>query len=87
MLKVVLLAALLFIPAASLAQAPSPDGVDRITVEQLKSMMDKKQKVVVVDVRQDPPVIIRGAMVIPLQDIEKKPIQIPKNTLIVTVCA
>lgn len=86
MLRLVMLSVLFMISTAILAETPS-DGIDRITVEQLKAMIDKKQKVVIVDVRQDPSVIIRGAVVIPLQEIEKKFTQLPKNSLIVTVCA
>lgn len=74
------------------AQAPAtgasqtPDGIARITVEELKAKMDKNEKVVVVDVRAHAGSMIKGAVHIPVADIEKQLDKLPKDALIVTVC-
>jgi len=72
--------------------APQPgqefgDGVPRITVQELKAKMDKKEKVTVVDVRASIATMIKGAIHIPLNDLEKRLNELPKDHLIVTVCS
>ena len=65
----------------------NPDGVPRITVQELKAKMDKKEKVTVVDVRASIATMIKGAIHIPLSDLEKRLNELPKDHLIVTVCS
>lgn len=64
-----------------------PDGVSRITIEELKTKMDKKESVIVVDVRGHAGTLIKGAISIPSSEIEKNLDKLPKDKLIVTVCA
>ena len=79
--------------ATVLAVAPSqqkeayPDGIPRITIEELKAKMDKKEGVIVVDVRGHAGTLIKGAVLIPVAEIEKNLNKLPKDKLIVTVCA
>jgi rhodanese-related sulfurtransferase len=82
----VLLIALLFGVAAS--QASIFEEPARITVEELKAKIDsKKEKVVVVDVRKNVTSVIKGAKHIPYDEIERRLNELPKDALIVTVCA
>ncbi|MEW6734954.1 MAG: rhodanese-like domain-containing protein [Acidobacteriota bacterium] len=62
-----------------------PDGVARIPVEELKAKFDKKE-VIVIDVRAHITNKIKGALHIPLAEIEKHINELPKNKLIVTTC-
>ncbi|MBI4853645.1 MAG: rhodanese-like domain-containing protein [Acidobacteria bacterium] len=64
-----------------------PDGIPRITIEELKTKLDKKEGVVIVDVRGHAGTLIKGAINIPLADIEKSLDKLPKDKLIVMVCA
>jgi predicted sulfurtransferase len=70
--------------------APTPaDGVRRITVADLQSMVNKNE-VFIVDVRNEDAynlAHIRGARLIPLSDIEKRSGELPKDKLIVTYCS
>lgn len=68
-------------------QESYPDGIARITIEELKTKMDKKEKVVVLDVRGHAGTLIKGAVHIPLGEIEKNLDKLPKDSLIVTVCS
>ena len=71
------------------SSAPTPaDGVRRITVSELQEMM-KKNEVFIVDVRNEDAYNtshIRGAKLIPLNDVEKRSGELPKDKLIVTYC-
>ena len=71
------------------SSAPTPaDGVRRITVPELQDMM-KKNEVFIVDVRNEDAynaAHIRGAKLIPLNDVEKRSGELPKDKLIVTYC-
>ncbi|MCS6885355.1 MAG: rhodanese-like domain-containing protein [Acidobacteriota bacterium] len=89
MIKTILLSLLVcsVVAAQSVATQNPADEIEKVTVEQLKAMMDKKEKVLVVDVRNNPANIIKGAQVIPLHELEQKADQLPKNSFIVTVCA
>lgn len=94
MLKVISML-LLFVMtfATAFAAAPKqeketyPDGVSRITIEELKAKMDKKEGVIVVDVRGHAGTLIKGAINIPASEIEKNLDKLPKDKLIVTVCS
>lgn len=61
--------------------------VPRITIEQLKEKMDKQENVFVLDIRSNAQTLIKGAVNIPKNQIEKRLAEIPKDSLIVTVCA
>jgi hypothetical protein len=73
-------------PAGNLFDTNS-DEVPRITVQELKEKMDKKEKVTVVDVRASATIVIKGALLIPVNEIEKRLAELPKDHLIVTVCS
>ncbi len=79
--------------ATALAVAPLqeketyPDGIPRITIEDLKTKLDKKEGVIIVDVRGHVGTIIKGALHIPLAEIEKNLDKLPKDKLIVAVCS
>lgn len=83
------LLAIAFVSLSVFAQAPAsnPNDVGRITIEELKAKIDKKEKVLVVDVRTHTERVIKGAKHIPLGDLEKRLTELPKDRLIVTVCA
>jgi len=64
---------------------------DRITIHQLKRMMDAKEEVVVIDNRTGSGYVgstvkIKGALHIPVDELEAKMKDLPKNKLIVTYC-
>ena len=63
--------------------------VPRISVDELLLIMAKKQPVVVVDVRALDTYSekIRGALQIPLDEVEARMKEIPRNREIVTYCA
>ncbi len=73
--------------SASSANSTNPNDVPRISVMDLKSKLDKNDKVVVVDVRGHVGTIIKGALHIPIGDLEKNLDKLPKDKLIVTVCS
>jgi 3-mercaptopyruvate sulfurtransferase SseA len=70
--------------------APTPaDGVRRITVSDLQNMVNKNEAFIV-DVRNEASYNaghIRGAKLIPLNDIDKRSGELPKDKLIVTYCS
>lgn len=81
----VLLATIVF---TNLAQvSPKTDSIPRITIEELKAKIDKNERVVVVDVRAYIKSKIKGAVNIPYAELEKNLNKLPKDSLIVTVCA
>jgi len=64
---------------------------DRITVRQLKRMMDAKEEVVIVDNRNGSSYVgstvkIKGAIHMTIDELEAKMKDLPKNKLIVTYC-
>ena len=72
------------------SSAPTPaDGVRRVTVPELQELV-KKNQVFIVDVRNEDAynlAHIRGAKLIPLNDVEKRAGELPKDKLIVTYCS
>src|SRR5918993_1336475 len=72
------------------SSAPTPaDGVRRVTVPELQELV-KKNQVFIVDVRNEDAYNlghIRGAKLIPLNDVEKRAGELPKDKLIVTYCS
>lgn len=71
------------------SSAPTPaDGIRRVTVPELQELV-KKNQVHIVDVRNEDAyniAHIRGAKLIPLNDVEKRAGELPKDKLIVTYC-
>ncbi|MCI0387884.1 MAG: hypothetical protein MOB07_03810 [Acidobacteria bacterium] len=64
---------------------------DRITIRQLKRMMDAKEEVVIIDTRDGSSYVgstvkIKGAIHITIDKLEAKIKDLPKNKLIVTYC-
>lgn len=64
---------------------------DRITIHQLKRMMDANEEVVIIDTRKGSAYVgstvkIKGAIHIIVDDLEAKMKDLPKNKLIVTYC-
>ena len=64
---------------------------DRITIRQLKRMMDAKEEIVIVDNRKGSAYLgstvkIKGAIHITIDELEAKLKDLPKNKLIVTYC-
>ena len=75
-------------PPAVPAQPP-PDNVRRITVDELRQAL-ATQQAVIVDVRNDVAYKgghIKGALLIPADEIDKHLAELPKDKLIVTYCS
>ena len=75
--------------AASPAQNVPSDGVRRVTVVELKDLIDRN-KAFVVDVRNDASynaAHIKGAKLIPEAEVGKRSDELPKDKLIVTYCS
>ena len=76
--------------AAGAPTAPTPgDGVRRVTVPELQEMV-KKGEAFIVDVRSEDAyntAHIRGAKLIPLNDVEKRAAEFPRDKIIVTYCS
>lgn len=78
-------------PATSApATAPAPaDGARRVTINELKEMLAKNEAVVI-DVRNQASYDIghiKGAQLIPLNEVVNRMDQLPRNKLIVTYCS
>jgi 3-mercaptopyruvate sulfurtransferase SseA len=76
-------------PSTAPAPAPPSDGARRVTVAELKDMLDKNEAVVI-DVRNQGSYDaghIRGAKLIPEAEISNHLDELPKNKLIVTYCS
>lgn len=87
-MKIVILLLLFFgLTAYAGVSQQQNDGIARISIEELKGKIDKHEDVVVVDVRNNPSVMIKGAVNIPLDQMEKRFGEIPKDKLVVTVCS
>ena len=77
-------AAVLLIGAAPAAPPDFP--VDYISVEELKVLLDKKERAVVIDVRTPPEydaLHIAGARSIPVRSVRDRAAEIPKSGLVV----
>lgn len=72
------------------ATAPPPaDGARRVTIAELKDMLDRNEAVAI-DVRNEASYNvghIRGAKLIPEAEVVNRIDELPKNKLIVTYCA
>ena len=73
---------LLGLPIASHAQAS-----DRITIEELKALVATKMPVLILDVRNEIDTKIKGAVHIPLGEVEARAAELPREREIVTYCA
>ena len=68
---------------------PAADGARRVTVAELKEMLDKNEAVVI-DVRNQSSYDaghIRGAKLIPEAEVVNRISELPKNQLVVTYCS
>lgn len=80
----VLFGGLAFAPASQVAAQQS----DRISVEELKTLLADKKPVVVLDVRDgDVESKIKGAAHIPLDQVEARAGELPRTSEIITYCA
>ncbi len=83
--------ALLFIGGASTQpRAATPqgaDGAERISIVDFKTLLAARTPVTVIDVRGDSEQKIKGAIHVPLADIEARLAEIPRDREIVTYCA
>lgn len=77
-------------PGAAPNTAPPPaDGARRVTVAELKDLIDKNEAIVI-DVRNEASYNaghIRGARLIPEADILKHVDELPRNKVIITYCS
>jgi 3-mercaptopyruvate sulfurtransferase SseA len=76
-------------PAPTTTAPPPSDGARRVTVAELKDLLDKNEAVVI-DVRNEASYNaghVRGAKLIPEADILKHIDELPRNKLIVTYCS
>ena len=68
------------------AAAPS-DGVERISIDDFKALLASGRPVVVLDVRGNATEGIKGAVNIPLDQVESRVSEIPEDREVVTYCA
>ena len=66
------------------AQKTDPD---RISLAELNSLLEQKKPVVILDVRGEIDTKIKGAKHIPLDELESRLSEVPRNHEIVTYCA
>ena len=80
-----LIAALLC--ASAPAQEAPADGVGRITVEELKALLADAKPPFVIDVRSGPGRLVKGAVNIPVDQIESRLSEIPLDREVITYCS
>ena len=76
-------------PVSAVSPAATSDGVRRITVAELKDLLDK-DKAIVIDVRNEASYNaghVKGARLIPVGEIQNHVNELPKDKLIVTYCS
>ena len=76
-------------PVAPASAPPPADGARRVTIAELKDMLDRNEAVAI-DVRNEASYNvghIRGAKLIPEADVVKRMDELPRNKLIVTYCS
>ena len=76
-------------PVAPATKAPPADGVRRVSIPELKQMLDRNEAVAI-DVRNQASYDlghIRGAKLIPEAEVVNHIDELPKNKLIVTYCS
>ena len=75
-------------PEVAAAQnGAQPAEIGRITLAELKALLMRREPVTIMDVRGDRPTKIKGALHIPLPEIEARLTEIPRDREIVTYCA
>ena len=72
--------------AAAQNGAPAA-AIERITLAELKALLARRAPVTIIDVRGDSDTKIKGALHIPLPEIEARLKEIPRDREIVTYCA
>lgn len=82
------LAAAALLSGAAMAQGSAQQTpADRVTVEELKRMLADGKPVLILDVRSEAELLIKGARHIPLDQVESRLGDLPKGREIVTYCA
>ena len=88
-LATLLTAAALTVPALLRAQAPAPDPAKRVNAADIDALLAKGD-VVVLDVREDSELVetgtVKGAIHIPLAQLESRLGELPKDKVILTAC-
>ncbi len=79
-----------FLAGALLAQEPPVTKAQKLTPEQLKSLIDSKEKFLFLDVREPKELeelgTLPGYVNIPLGQLEKRIAEVPKDVYIVSAC-
>lgn len=87
-ISIALVCSVSFVTDVSAAPTALEDDIARTTIDQLKSMMAKKQGVVIIDARSSGyDKKIKGALSIPLDQTESQLKKIPRNRPVVIYCA
>jgi 3-mercaptopyruvate sulfurtransferase SseA len=76
-------------PVAPASAPPPADGARRVTIPELKDLLDRNEAVAI-DVRNEASYKIghiRGAKLIPDNEVASRSDELPKNKLIVTYCS
>src|SRR5687768_11171508 len=73
--------------AAAAQNGAQPAEIERITLAELKALLARREPVTIIDVRGDSATKIKGALHIPLPEIEARLKEIPRDREIVTYCA
>ena len=73
--------------AGASAQTPQDVPPDRVTLEEFKSMLAVKRPVLVLDVRGAIDKKIKGAAHVPLDQLESRLAELPRDREIVTYCS
>ncbi len=73
--------------AAAARNGAPPAEIGRITLAELKALLARREPVTIIDVRGDSATKIKGALHIPLPEIEARLKEIPRDREIVTYCA
>ena len=72
---------------AALRRIAPQSNSDRITIEDFKALLSRNASVVILDVRGDAETKIKGALHIPLDKLESRLNEIPRDREIITYCA
>jgi len=91
-MKILLMALILFAPVVAPAQrSERKSDQERITIEDLKRKMDRKEKILIIDARAGSSWIgssvrIRGSLHITLDEIDSRMTDLPKDREIIIYC-
>ena len=75
------------LPGALAAALPPQASADRIPLAEFKAMLADKKPVLLLDVRHDIDRKIKGAAHIPLDHLESRLAELPRDREIITYCA